>query len=74
MRVDGIAHRAVRQSSGGLHETYRGFHIVDIVQCIEDAHDIDARGYGVLAKAFDDGIGIGGIPEEVSASGECSQL
>ena len=72
--VDRIAHGAIGDAAVLLHVFDRRFHIVHVVQRIEDTHDAQTALDGVAAEPVDDLIGIGGVSEEVAAARKRRQL
>ena len=73
-RIDRIADRAIGDAAVLLDVFDGRFHVVHVVQCIEDTHDAQAALDGIAAESVDDLVGIGGIPEEVAAARERGQF
>ena len=74
VRVHGEADRAIREPLVGLHETDGGIHVRQVVEGVEDPHDVDSRLKGVLVEPFDDLVGVRVVTEEVLPPGEGGQL
>jgi hypothetical protein len=53
MRIHRVADRAVGKPACFFYESDRRLHVVDIVERVEYAHDIDTASPGILAETFD---------------------
>ena len=67
-RIDRVADAAVGHSAVFLDVFYRRAHVIDIVQSIEDTHDVDTRLYRVAVETFDNVFRIRIVAEKVPSS------
>ncbi|CCX43343.1 uncharacterized protein BN456_00156 [Prevotella sp. CAG:1031] len=69
-RVDGITYGAVGNAAELVNQTDGFLNVVDIVEGIEDTHDVEAVFDGFFVESFENCVGIGDISEEVAAARE----
>ena len=67
-RVHGVANRTVGDAAVLLDVFDGRFHVVDVVQGIEDPHDAQTAPDRVAAEAVDDFVRIGRVAEQVAAA------
>jgi len=73
-RVDGVADGAVGDAAVALDVADGRLHVVDVVQGVEDAHDVDARAHGIAAEALDNRVGVGVVAEQVASARQGGEL
>ena len=63
--TDGIADGGFDMFAAGFHFSHGPFDVADIVQCVEDAKDVDAIGGGPFDEPFQHIVGIVPISDQV---------
>ncbi|TKS64418.1 MAG: hypothetical protein EWM73_00498 [Nitrospira sp.] len=63
--TDGIADGSFDMFAAGFHFSHGPFDVADIVQCVEDAKDVDAIGGGPFDESFQHIVGIVPISDQV---------
>ena len=71
--VHGVADGGVGDASELVDEADGGLYVVDVVKGVEDTHDVKAVLDCLLVEAFEHGLGIGYVSEEVAAAAEGAQ-
>ena len=74
MGIDGVADGTIRYSTKLLDILNSRFHIVHIVERIEDSHDTQPRGDGVATETFDDLVGVGTVAKQISSTRQGGQF
>ncbi len=66
--IDCIAYGSVGDSAQRVYKAYRFLYVVDVVQCVEDTHNVKTVGDSFLIESFEDIVGVGYITEKVAAA------
>ena len=73
-RVYRVADCAVGDTAVLLHVFDCGFHVVHVVQTVENTHDSESALDGVAAETLDDFIGVRSVAEEVASARKCGEF
>ena len=66
LRIDGVAHRAIGNSAKVIDHLYGALHIVKVIECVENTHDVKSIVDCRFIETIENGVGVRHIAKQVT--------